>query len=150
MQLTQFTDYSLRALIYIALRKDSCTIQDIANAYNISVHHMVKIIHHLAKLELIHTTRGKGGGITMAVAPETINIGKIIQTLEPHLDLVPCFNKEKANCCIAPACHLKKILYEAQLAFINVLKAYTLADVLHNPDELASFLHLKSISATNF
>ena len=46
------------------------------------------------------------GGFLMAVPPETIHLGQIIAQLEPHFDLVPCFNKEKANCCIAPACKL--------------------------------------------
>lgn len=141
MQLTQFTDYSLRALIYIALRKESCTIQDITSAYTLSNNHMVKIIHNLAKLGVIKTSRGKGGGILMAVAPDTINLGQLITQLEPHFDLVPCFAKEKANCCIAPVCKLKNILYEAQRSFMSVLERYTLADVLANPKELHALLH---------
>lgn len=143
MQLTQFTDYSLRALIYIALRKESCTIKDITEAYGISNNHMIKIIHNLAKLGLIKTIRGKNGGILMAAQPETINLGELIVQLEPHFDLVPCFNKEKANCCIAPVCKLKGILHEAQFAFIEVLGRYTLANVLHNPNELSVFLGIK-------
>ncbi len=80
MQLTQFTDYSLRALIYIALKKNICTIKDITQAYTISNNHMIKIIHNLAKLELIKTTRGKNGGITLAVNPQDINLGALILT----------------------------------------------------------------------
>lgn len=143
MQLTQFTDYSLRALIYIALRKESCTIKDITEAYGISNNHMVKIIHNLAKLGLIKTIRGKNGGILMAAQSEAINLGQLIAQLEPHFDLVPCFNKEKANCCIAPVCKLRGVLHEAQAAFMSVLKHYTLADVLHNPNELSVFLNIK-------
>ncbi|WP_115705462.1 Rrf2 family transcriptional regulator [Legionella sainthelensi] len=146
MQLTQFTDYSLRALIYITLRKESCTIKDITDAYTISNNHMVKIIHNLAKLGLIKTSRGKGGGLLIAAQPETINLGKLIAQLEPHFDLVPCFNKEKANCCIAPVCRLKGILHEAQSAFMKVLERYTLADVLHNPRELSVLLNMKQIN----
>lgn len=142
MQLTQFTDYSLRALIYITLRKESCTIKDITEAYGISNNHMVKIIHNLAKLGLIKTIRGKNGGITMASQPETINLGRIITQLEPHFDLVPCFNKAKANCCIAPVCKLKGVLHEAQAAFMEVLERYTLADVLHNKSDLSVLLNI--------
>lgn len=142
MQLTQFTDYSLRALIYIALRKDSCTIKDITEAYSISINHMVKIIHNLAKFGLIKTIRGKNGGILLAASPETINLGELIIKLEPNFDLVPCFNKEKTNCCIAPICKLKSVLHEAQRVFINVLKRYTLADLLHNENELFTLLKI--------
>lgn len=142
MQLTQFTDYSLRALIYITLRKQSCTIKDITAAYDISNHHMVKIIHNLAKLGLIKTIRGKNGGIIMAAQPETINLGQLITQLEPHFDLVPCFNKAKATCCIAPVCKLKGVLHEAQTAFMKVLEHYTLADVLHNKNDLSVLLNI--------
>jgi Rrf2 family nitric oxide-sensitive transcriptional repressor len=142
MQLTQFTDYSLRALIYIALRNDSCTIKDITEAYAISNNHMVKIIHNLSKFGLIKTIRGKNGGILMAVQPETINLGQLVIQLEPHFDLVPCFNRTKANCCIAPVCKLKSVLHEAQAAFMEVLKRYNLADVLHNKRELSVLLNI--------
>lgn len=145
MQLTQFTDYSLRALIYITLRKESCTIKDITEAYGISNNHMVKIIHNLAKLGLIKTIRGKNGGIVMASQPETINLGRIITQLEPHFDLVPCFNKEKANCCIAPVCKLKGVLHDAQAAFMEVLDRYTLADVLHNKSDLSLLLNINPL-----
>lgn len=142
MQLTQFTDYSLRALIYITLRKESCTIKDITQAYDISNNHMVKIIHNLAKIGLIKTIRGKHGGIVMAEPPESINLGQIIAQLEPHFDLVPCFNKAKANCCIAPVCRLKGVLHEAQAAFMKILGRYTLADVLHNQNDLSVLLNI--------
>lgn len=143
MQLTQFTDYSLRALIYIALKKESCTIKDITKAYDISNNHMIKIIHNLAKLGIVKTIRGKNGGILMATQPDNINLGRLILQLEPHFDLVPCFNKTKANCSIIPVCKLKGILHEAQTAFMKVLENFTLADVLHNKHELSILLSIK-------
>ncbi|HHM0577137.1 TPA: Rrf2 family transcriptional regulator [Legionella pneumophila] len=129
-------------MIYIALKKGSCTIKDITDAYSISNNHLIKIIHNLSKMGLIKTIRGKNGGILMAASPETINLGQLIMELEPNFDLVPCFNKEKANCCIAPACKLKSVLYEAQRAFLQILEQYTLADVLHNPSELSALLRI--------
>jgi Rrf2 family nitric oxide-sensitive transcriptional repressor len=145
MKLTDFTDYSLRALIYIALKKNTCTIKDITEAYSISENHMVKIIHNLSKKGLIKTVRGKHGGISMAVSPKTINLAELISDLESNFDLVPCFNKEKANCCIAPVCKLKNVLYEAKQAFLKVLAQYTLADVLQNPHELSMLLKISEI-----
>ncbi|NKB47131.1 MAG: Rrf2 family transcriptional regulator [Legionellales bacterium] len=142
MQLTQFTDYSLRALIYIVLRKELCTINEIANAYAISSNHLLKIIHNLSKMGIIRTTRGKSGGITMAQNPSDINLGELVIKLEPNFDLVPCFNKQKANCCIAPVCKLKRILFEAKESFLAILKEYTLADILDNPVALKELLSI--------
>lgn len=136
MQLTQFTDYSLRALIYIALKKKSCTIGEISRVYGISRNHLLKIIHNLSKLGYIKTTRGKNGGILLSDEALGVNLKKLIVELEAHLDFVPCFNVEKQNCCIAPVCRLKMVLYEAREAFLSVLLKYTLGDMISNKDEL--------------
>ena len=143
MQLTQFTDYSLRALIYIATRRELCNIHDIARAYTISSNHLLKIIHNLSKMGVIKTTRGKSGGIVMAQDPADINLGELILKLEPNFYLVPCFNKEKADCCIAPVCKLKRILFDAKEAFLAVLNAYTLADILDNQAALKTLLFIE-------
>ncbi|QDQ40180.1 Rrf2 family transcriptional regulator [Legionella geestiana] len=142
MQLTRFTDYSLRALIYIALRNELCTINDISNSYAISSNHLLKIIHNLSKMGVIKTIRGKSGGITMAQPPSDINLGELIIKLEPNFDLVPCFNKEKANCCIAPVCKLKRILFDAKENFLSVLRGYTLSDILDNKAALKELLSI--------
>lgn len=105
---------------------------------------MVKIIHHLAKLGLIKTMRGKHGGILMLADPESMNLGHLITKLEANFDLVPCFNAKSANCCIAPVCKLKRVLHQAQFAFMKVLEEYTLADVLQNKQELSSLLNISS------
>lgn len=136
MQLTQFTDYSLRSLIYIAVKHELCTITEIATAHRISQNHLTKIIHNLAKLKMIETVRGKNGGVKLAKNPKDIHLKKLILELEPHFDLVPCFNIEKQNCVISPSCQLKHILQEAQKAFFMVLDQYTLADILRNEKDL--------------
>ncbi|MCX7122571.1 MAG: Rrf2 family transcriptional regulator [Gammaproteobacteria bacterium] len=142
MQLTQFTDYSLRALIFITLKQQTCTITEIAQAYGISQHHLTKIIHNLSKLGIIKTVRGRNGGISLAVDAQSLNLKTLILQLEPHFDIVPCFNVKKQNCCIAPSCKLKRVLHDAQRAFFKVLEQVTLADVLENKQDLQGLLGL--------
>lgn len=140
MQLTQFTDYALRALIYIAIKDDVSTISGISAAYSISRNHVVKIIHRLAKEGVVKTTRGKNGGICLAMPAAEINLMELVCLLEPHLNIVECFNTEKANCRIIPVCKLKLVLNEAKQQFLNVLQGYTLADLIQNKEELKATL----------
>lgn len=140
MQLTQFTDYSLRTLIYIGTNEQTSTIKDIAAAYSISRNHLIKIIQCLSKIGIIKTLRGKNGGVEMAIAPDEINLKTLILKLEPNFDLVPCFNPNKPACCIAPVCKLKRILHEAQNAFLSVLEQFTLADLMYNPMKLQELI----------
>ena len=143
MQLTQFSDYALRTLIYIATKDDVCTITEIAESYQISRHHLVKIVHKLGQLGYLNTIRGKNGGIELSQPPEKINLGELLKKTEPNFRLVECIDNPKGTCCIIPVCKLKKILEQAKESFIANLSEYSLADITTNKKALAE--HLKII-----
>ena len=129
MQLTLYTDYSLRVLVYLNLKREGrTTITELAEFYAISRNHLVKVVHHLAQENFIRTQRGKNGGISLARSADRIRVGDVVRSTEPHFELVECFNREKNTCVLAPDCHLKKILYEANRAFLEILDRYTIAD----------------------
>mgnify|MGYP001282613432 CR=1 FL=1 len=50
MQMTQYTDFALRTLLYLALTNENATITEIAERYNISRNHLVKVVHNLHKV----------------------------------------------------------------------------------------------------
>jgi len=143
MQLTLYTDYSLRVLLYLGLnRQHTATITEIAASYGISRNHLVKVVHNLATQGYIRTTRGRGGGLALARAPAEINIGDVVRHTEVNFHLVECFDQEHNTCPISAACILKAGLYEAQRAFIAVLDRYSLEDVLANQEWLRSVLRV--------
>lgn len=143
MQLTLYTDYSLRVLIYLAIRpEEQATITEIAQSYKVSRNHLVKVVHNLAGMGYIHTTRGRGGGMTLALPPSEINIGEVVRKTEPNFDLVECFDKETNTCPIAPGCILIKGLKVARKAFMDVLDSVTLEDAVNNREELAGLLQM--------
>ncbi|MFQ5470128.1 MAG: Rrf2 family transcriptional regulator [Gammaproteobacteria bacterium] len=143
MQLTLYTDYSLRVLIYLGLKGDELTkITELAENYGISRNHLVKVVHNLGTKEFIHTTRGKGGGVRLARRPEQINIGEVVRHTEMNFNIVECFGNKGPGCPITPVCALKGVLGDAFRSFMNVLDQYTLADVLKNDRQLAQTLHL--------
>ncbi len=141
MQLTVYTDYSLRVLIYLGMRpQQQATITEIAESYGISRNHLVKVVHNLSNMGYINTSRGRGGGMILAFTPKEINIGEVVQKTEPNFVLVECFDKENNTCPIAPGCALIKALKAAKSSFLDVLNQYTLADVVANADQLAGLL----------
>ncbi len=142
MQLTQFTDYALRVLIYLSKAPQQfATISEISDYFDISRNHLVKIVHHLSINKVILTTRGKNGGICLAHAPKDINIGDIVRITEQNKDMVECFNPEKNNCIISPSCKLQQILHEAQQAFFETIDNYTLEDTLPSDIDFKVLTH---------
>lgn len=170
MRLTNYSDYALRSLIYLAVKPEPhrlANISDIADSYNISKSHLTKIIHQLGQLGYIDSVRGKNGGIRLACAPKDINLGVLIKQIEPDFALVECFVVPATNnetrkgqpdselilidttalpsisnlgCVISPVCQLKSVFFEALTAFMRVLERYTLADIINNEAQLAELL----------
>lgn len=131
MQLTLHTDYALRVLIYLAQKEDElATISEIADFYLVSRNHLVKVVHHLAQENFIHTTRGKHGGIRLARAPKLISIGEVVRRMEPNFDIVECFNNSNQPCKVSPVCTLKEVLHQAGNQFLTLLDQYSVADAV--------------------
>jgi Rrf2 family nitric oxide-sensitive transcriptional repressor len=94
MRLTTLTDYSMRLLMYVARHPDRlCTIAEIADAYDISAAHLMKVTHQLGLAGWIETVRGKGGGMRLAHAPDAIRLGDVVRSVEPDFRMVECFDK---------------------------------------------------------
>lgn len=136
MQLTLHTDYALRVLIYLTQsRDDLATISEIADFYQISRNHLVKIVHHLSSAGFIQTTRGKNGGMKLSRSPELISIGDVVRRMEPNFDIVECFNADNPACAVSSVCALKSALYQAGNEFLAVLDRFTLADAMEQGEQ---------------
>lgn len=129
MRISQFTDYSLRTLLYLGLKEELATIAEISKAFKVSQNHMVKVAHRLSQLNYIQSFKGKNGGIKLAKLPAEINIGELVEHLEP-MDLLECFNVTTNTCPIQGVCKLEQILHSAQTVFIKELKNHNLESFL--------------------
>jgi len=141
MRLTTFTDYSLRVLMYLAAEPHRrATIGEIATAFDISENHLMKVAHSLGKAGLLISMRGKGGGLELAAAAGSINLGQVIRMTEGPARPAECFDQAANTCCITPACKLRAVLDDAVHAFYTVLDHYTLEDITRNRNVLARIL----------
>lgn len=147
MNITRYTDYSLRILMYLGINQDRLvTIQEISEQYQISKNHLMKIVQELNAKDYIIAIRGKNGGLKLKGEPDSINIGALVKDLEQDFSLVECFTNKNA-CVIAPACQLKAIFSEALDEFLTTLNQYTLADLLPNKTQvkLKKLLNVKAV-----
>ncbi len=130
MRLTTMTDYAMRLLMYVGRHPDRlCTISEIAQAYQVSEPHLMKITHRLAQRGWIETVRGKNGGMRLGHAPDQISLGAVVRDTENDMDLVECFTTG-GSCTLRGQCGLTGIVSGALQKFLAHLDQFTLADIL--------------------
>ena len=147
MNLTKFTDFSLRMLIYLAVHEGEgpVPVADIAAAYDISQQHLVKVVQVLVREGYVETSRGRSGGVRLACPSKQINLGAVVRATE-DLALLECFGAETDACAIRSACQLRGVLKRALQAFMAELDRYTLADITKRPNAVRPLLSLQRSS----
>jgi|SRR6185437_4142809 len=141
MRLTLYSDYSLRLLMYAAIRQDELvTIQDVADAYGISRNHLMKVAFELGRKGFLETVRGRGGGLRLARPPDQIGLGEVVRSTEEDFTLVECFDAKANRCVLTGPCRLRGALARALKAYFEVLDEYTVADLASPRPALAKIL----------
>ena len=126
MRLTLHTDYALRALIHVAVADGKLvTISEIAESFDISKQHLMKVVNDLSQKDYLDTVRGRGGGIRLRRLPRDINIGQVVRDTEDRLDVIGCLG-QRGYCRIERVCVLRGLLSDAIQAFLDCLgRIYT-------------------------
>lgn len=131
MQLNRRTDLALRTLTYLALREAGSPpvpVAAIAEAFDVSAHHLDKVARDLVRLGFARAHRGRRGGLTLARPAEDIDVGAVVEALEP-MALVECHTPATNTCVIAPRCALAGLLDRAREGFLAELRGTSLADL---------------------
>ncbi|MCB1648465.1 MAG: Rrf2 family transcriptional regulator [Gammaproteobacteria bacterium] len=137
MRLTRYTDFSFRVLFYLAVNQNRAVpISEIAEAYDVSQNHFVKVVHHLVKTGYLLSVRGRHGGVSLARPVTEISLGEVVRCTEPELRILDCM-----GCVIAEFCTLPHPMQEALNAFVEVLDKYTLDDIIKDSRGLEGFLY---------
>ncbi|HVK31046.1 MAG TPA: Rrf2 family transcriptional regulator [Burkholderiaceae bacterium] len=132
MRLTQHTDYAIRVLMFATSLWDSerlASIREIAEAYGVSENHLMKVVHRLGQAGLLHTQRGRNGGLRLARDPARTRLGDVVRAMEEDMALVECFT-DHSTCPLSGACALANALDKARAAFLAELDRHTLADLV--------------------
>lgn len=141
MQLTTYSDYALRLVIYLMVHPSRhVTTREVADAYGISLNHLTKVAKSLTKAGWLVSSRGGGGGLMLAAHTPDTHLGEIVRHTEGCCDLAECFDRVRNTCPITAVCRLKPVLYRARKAFFDVLDAVTIRDIARNSADLAPIL----------
>lgn len=148
MKHTSHADYALRVLMYLRVapgRRGS--VGDIAVAHHVSRNHLEKVVQRLAAAGLVETTRGRGGGVQLALDPSTITVGQVMRAMESDFAVVECLGPSR-YCRIAGVCGARSVFARALDAYFAVLDDATLEEIAANDDGLRGALGMIGTAGT--
>ena len=140
MRLTLSTDYALRLLMLVGLEPYRLvTIEEVADRFQISKNHLMKVAYLLGQAGYLETVRGRNGGLRLGRTRDQIVVGEVVRTMEPDFAVVEC-EDPTGYCKIAPCCVLRSAMREAVQAFLTKLDEYALEDLLRPKSKLRVLL----------
>lgn len=140
MQLTKFSDFALRVLMYVHAAGDRrVTIGEMAAAYRISRAHLMKVVNTLTRAGYLKAVRGRSGGLLLARPADEIKLGAVIRDTEPDFALVECI-ATGGQCAITGCCRLPRVLNKALSAFLDTLDEHTLESIALKPRDFRRVL----------
>lgn len=98
MRLTTKGRFAVTAMIDLALRQSSgpVTLAAISQRQQISLSYLEQLFGKLRRHELVESTRGPGGGYTLARKAGDITVADIVVSVDEQLDATSCGGK--SNC----------------------------------------------------
>jgi len=81
IKLSKTGDYALKAICYIADKKELVHIKDISLDQDISEALLRRIVADLEKAHIIETIKGRNGGVRLAKAPYQVSVYDILEAV---------------------------------------------------------------------
>ena len=78
--LSHTAEYALRAVLFLADRGGSASVDEIARQLRVPRNYLSKTLHRLAREGVLVSARGKGGGFQLAMEPDQL---KLLRVVEP-------------------------------------------------------------------
>ena len=124
-------DYGVRALIDLAQHEESSPIRsaDIARRQFVPEAFLDRLLLTMSKAGLVMSQRGPQGGHALALAPDQISLGAVMESMGETETMVGCLDDPSA-CNISPACSQCDIWREVEDAVRQVLDNTTIADLV--------------------
>ena len=131
MKITRQSEYAVRAMFYLSERGWDGRVPTavIAEAEDIPQPFLTKVISHLATAGLVVTSRGMGGGVTLARSPEEITLLQIVEAMEGPLLLSYCLQRS-GTCEFEPGCAIHDAWTDIQANLVHGMDSVTIAELV--------------------
>ena len=140
MSLSQKCQYAVRAVLELSKRYGQGAVPagEIAVSQAIPRRFLEIILNEMKPAGLVDSRRGARGGYYLALPPDRISVGRVIQVIEGPLDPVKCTSdKEDVNCPLQGQCALMSLWTRAKEALEEVYGSVTFHELVEQEREIA-------------
>ena len=128
--ITRDTDYSIRALVYMAKRnKKVISVSELVEKLKIPRPFLRKILQIMHKNAILNSYKGSGGGFSLLLPANRIYLMDLIEIFQGKLSLNECLFK-KDICPNLKRCILRKKILSIERYILRELKGVTIASLL--------------------
>jgi Rrf2 family protein len=130
MELTRKGEYAIRGVIYLAQQPPGkvALISEIAASAQVPQTFLAKIFQSFAKLGIVSSSRGTGGGFTLARPASAITLREVVEAVEgpilPNRCLLGAGNCERDG-----VCNVHKVWRTVQSQVVQVLESVTIEEL---------------------
>ncbi len=132
MRLTTKGRFAVTAMIDLAMREHHgpVTLAGISQRQKISLSYLEQLFGRLRRNELVDSTRGPGGGYTLARSAKDITVADIIFAVDEPLDATNCGGKGNCNEPEGPCMthELWSTLTKKMIEYLDSVSLYSLVD----------------------
>ena len=138
MKIPMKVDYGVRALVELARHYGEGHVQtsDIASRQGIPEPYLEQLMTTLQKFGFVQSRRGPQGGHILAMSPESLDLGMVMNTLEGNGSPLDCFI-DPNDCMFSDSCAQQEIWKSIEDSIQSVLSSTTLAHLVQRQSYLS-------------
>ena len=136
LRLSKKADYALIAMKHLAQKQDAtlASAREIAEAYDIPIELMAKVLQKLVRTGLLRSLQGTRGGYVLGRASSTISVGDIIEAIDGPFSVTAC-STEKITCGQFGKCSIRDPLWRIKERIVAALGTVSLAGLAAETDQ---------------
>ncbi len=130
MELTRKGEYAIRGIVYLAKQSPGKVIlvSEVAEATGVPQTFLAKIFQSFAKLGLVNSFRGTGGGFLLGRPAAKITLRQVVEAVEGPIIPNRCLSDE-GNCGRTSECTVHPVWRRIQEEIAAILDGVTLEDL---------------------
>ncbi len=128
LRLSKKTDYALIAMKHLALKRGSSSAREIAEAYDIPIELMAKVLQRLTRRGLLVSQQGTRGGYQLARAAVAMSVADVIQAIDGPVAVTAC-SAHADRCGQFAKCNVRDPLWRVREIILSALSTCTVSEL---------------------